>query len=210
MFTGLIEEVGIIKRLEPLAGGGARLWVQAPRLVPSLQVGESLALNGTCLTVAFREEDQAGFEVVLETLRRTNLGDLREGSRVNLERPLTPESRIGGHFVQGHIETTALIDSIEPQGNAHVFRYRLQDRSAMRYIVPKGSIAVDGVSLTVVEVGEDWFTVWIIPFTWEHTNFSARQVGERVNIETDILARYVERCLKSYGLSNAPYQGEAT
>jgi riboflavin synthase len=110
------------------------------------------------------------FDAVPETLRRTNLGDLKPGDRVNLERPLTPESRLGGHFVQGHVDTTARLVEVRPEGNAHVLRFQLDDPRYMRYIVPKGSIAVDGISLTVVDVGDDWFTVWIIPHTWRETN----------------------------------------
>ncbi len=160
-----------------------------------MKVGESLALNGVCLTVQACEGNLLQFEMVAETLKRTNLGTLKLGERVNLERPLTPTSPLGGHFVQGHVDTTAELVAIEPQGNGRVLRFRLSDPFYMRYIVPKGSITVDGISLTVVEVGDDWFTVWIIPHTWEATNLHLRQVGDRVNIETDILARYVERLL---------------
>ncbi len=160
-----------------------------------MHLGESLAINGVCLTVQQAERERLSFDAVPETLRRTNLGDLKPGDLVNLERPLTPESRLGGHFVQGHIDTTARLVDQRDEGNARVLKFQLEDPAYMRYIVPKGSIAVDGVSLTVVDVGEDWFTVWIIPHTWQVTNFQRRGVGERVNIETDILARYVERLL---------------
>jgi riboflavin synthase alpha subunit len=125
---------------------------------------------------------------------------------VNLERPLTPESRLGGHFVQGHVDTTARLVAVRPEGNARILRFQLDDARYMRYIVPKGSIAVDGISLTVVDVGDDWFTVWIIPHTWDATNLQARRVGERVNIEADILARYVERFADPYLTS--PSTGE--
>lgn len=191
MFTGLIEAVGQVVALELLPEGGARLTIEAF----AMEVGESLAINGVCLTVQEAEGNRLRFELVPETLRRTNLGALKPGDRVNLERPLTPQSRIGGHFVQGHVDTTARLVEIRQEGNAHVLRLQLTEPFYMRYIVPKGSIAVDGISLTVVEVGEDWFTVWIVPHTWQATNLATRQIGDSLNIETDILARYVERLL---------------
>jgi riboflavin synthase len=192
MFTGLVEVVGQVVALEQLPDGGARLILVA---FP-MSVGESLAVNGACLTVQHAEGHRLQFDLVAETLRRTNLGTLQRGDRVNLERPLTPESRIGGHFVQGHIDTTARLVEIRREGNAHVLRLQLEEPFYMRYIVPKGSIAVDGISLTVVDTGEDWFTVWIVPHTWQVTNLSTRKLGDRLNIETDILARYVERLLQ--------------
>lgn len=193
MFTGIVESTGIVEAVEVHPDGGARLTIRA---FP-MRVGESLAVNGVCLTVQQVEGDRLSFDAVPETLRRTNLGDLKPGDLVNLERPLTPESRLGGHFVQGHIDTTARLTDIRAEGNARVLQFQLDDAAYMRYIVPKGSIAVDGISLTVVDVGADWFTVWIIPHTWQVTNLSRRRLGERVNIETDILARYVERLLQA-------------
>ncbi|MCS7190465.1 MAG: riboflavin synthase [Fimbriimonadales bacterium] len=193
MFTGIVESTGIVEAVEVHPDGGARLTIRA---FP-MRVGESLAVNGVCLTVQQVEGERLSFDAVLETLRRTNLGDLKPGDLVNLERPLTPESRLGGHFVQGHIDTTARLTDIRAEGNARVLQFQLDDAAYMRYIVPKGSIAVDGISLTVVDVGADWFTVWIIPHTWQVTNLSRRRLGERVNIETDILARYVERLLQA-------------
>jgi riboflavin synthase len=195
MFTGIIEEVGTVKGIEHLPEGGAQLQVRAPVLASSLAVSDSFAINGTCLTVTHVKDEAVSFDAVQETLGRTNLGDLQPGSPVNLERPLTPQSRLGGHFVQGHIDTTAIIESIEPSGNARIIRFRLTDPFFARYIVSKGSIAVDGISLTVVDTEDDWFTVWVIPFTWEHTNFHLRQPNDRVNIETDLLARYVEKLM---------------
>lgn len=198
MFTGIVEALGMIEKLEALPEGGARIVLRRPpSLAPpsTFQIGDSVAMNGTCLTISAMEGDTLSFEAVPETLQRTNLGDLQPGSLVNIERALTPEARLGGHFVQGHVDTTALIESITPEGNARVFRFRPKEPAFMRYVVPKGSIAVDGVSLTVVEVGEDWFTVWIVPFTWEQTNFHLRVPGDRVNVETDILARYVEKLI---------------
>lgn len=197
MFTGIVEATGVVEAITKVGANGvrpfgARLTIRAFPMT----VGESLAINGVCLTVQQVEGDLLHFDAVPETLRRTNLGDLQPGDRVNLERPLTPESRLGGHFVQGHVDTTARLTEVRPEGNARVLRFQLDDTQYMRYIVPKGSIAVDGISLTVVDVGEDWFTVWIIPHTWAATNLHARGVGERVNIETDILARYVERLLQ--------------
>lgn len=193
MFTGLVEATGVVESIQLNPEGGARLAIRA---FP-MQVGESLAVNGVCLTVQQVEGDRLFFDAVPETLRRTNLGDLQVGDLVNLERPLTPQSRIGGHFVQGHIDTTARLLEVREEGNARVLKFQLADPQYMRYIVPKGSIAVDGISLTVVDVGEDWFTVWIVPHTWQVTNLQHKSVGARVNIETDILARYVERLLSA-------------
>lgn len=192
MFTGLIEATGTVISKQLLPAGGALLVIQAPFTEP---VGASVALNGVCLTVQRHRDLHMEFEMVPETLRRTNLGDLQQGDCVNLERPLMPHSRLGGHFVQGHVDTTAEIVAIRPEGNGRVFRFRLHERDYMRYIVPKGSIAIDGISLTVVDVETESFTVWVIPHTWEVTNLRKRQVGERVNVETDILARYVERLM---------------
>ncbi len=200
MFTGLIEAVGRVVALEQLPEGGARLTIGAFPVA----VGESLAVNGVCLTVQHAEGSHLSFDLVPETLRRTNLGDLKAGDRVNLERPLTPQSRLGGHFVQGHIDTTARLVAIQPEGNARILRLQLEEPFYMRYIVPKGSIAVDGISLTVVEVGEDWFTVWIVPHTWQATNLATRQIGDRLNIETDILARYVEKLLAPSPVPSPP------
>ncbi len=191
MFTGIIEAVGAVESIQIHSDGGARIAVRAFPMA----VGESLAVNGVCLTVQRAEGDLLYFDAVSETLRRTNLGDLKAGDCVNLERPLTAESRIGGHFVQGHVDTTARLIEIREEGNARVLKLQLENAAYMRYIVPKGSIAIDGISLTVVEAGSDWFTVWIIPHTWAVTNLAHRQIGERVNLETDILARYVERLL---------------
>lgn len=191
MFTGLVLSLGTVLAVEPYPDGGARLSLRAFPMA----IGESLAINGVCLTVQACEDETLQFEMVAETLKRTNLGMLKAGDKVNLERPLTATSPLGGHFVQGHIDTTAELVALTPQGNGRVLQFRLTDPHFMRYIVPKGSIAVDGISLTVVEVGSDWFTVWIIPHTWDVTNLHTRHIGDFVNIETDILARYVERLL---------------
>jgi riboflavin synthase len=200
MFTGLIEATGQVVSLEPLPDGGAQLTLEAFPMA----VGESLALNGACLTVSHAEGDRLRFDLVPETLRRTNLGELKPGDRVNLERPLTPQSRIGGHFVQGHVDTTARLMEIRREGNAHILRLQLEDTHYMRYIVPKGSIAMDGISLTIVETGENWFTVWIVPHTWQVTNLATRRLGDRLNIETDILARYVEQLLSFAKVEKMP------
>jgi riboflavin synthase len=200
MFTGLIEATGQVVAMEPLPDGGAQLTLEA---FP-MSVGESLAVNGVCLTVSHAEGNRLRFDLVPETLRRTNLGELKPGDRVNLERPLTPQSRIGGHFVQGHVDTTARLMAIQREGNGHILRLQLEDPRYRRYIVPKGSIAVDGISLTVVETGEDWFTVWIVPHTWQVTNLATRQRGDRLNIETDILARYVEQLLAFTKVEKSP------
>lgn len=195
MFTGIIEATGVVHSVHKHPEGGARFVIRAFPMA----VGESLAINGTCLTVQHAEGDLLAFDAVPETLRRTNLGELQPGDIVNLERPLTPQSRLGGHFVQGHVDTTARLMEIREEGNGRILKFQLDDPYYMRYIVPKGSIAVDGISLTVVDVNDDWFTVWIIPHTWQVTNLSHKALGARVNIETDILARYVERLLQARG-----------
>jgi riboflavin synthase len=204
MFTGIVEATGTVEAICHHPDGGARLTIRAFPMT----VGESLAINGVCLTVQQAEGERLHFDAVPETLRRTNLGDLK--GRRPRELGATPHARkpTGRAFrprACGHDGATLV--EVRPEGNAHVMRFQLDDTRYMRYIVPKGSIAVDGISLTVVDVGDDWFTVWIIPHTWQVTNLHARQVGERVNIETDILARYVERLLETRLNSSEPTAG---
>jgi riboflavin synthase len=187
MFTGIVEEVGSVAETRE---GGLRIRCQ--KVMSDLNEGDSICINGTCLTVTSRREDWFTVDTVPETLRLTNLGDLRMGHPVNLERALLPATRMGGHFVQGHVEGTAAIASIEEDGEAWMVRFEAPP-DLMRYIVHKGFVAVDGTSLTVVSRDEAGFSVTLIPFTRENTIFGARQVGDRVNVETDILAKYVEQ-----------------
>jgi len=193
MFTGLIEEVGTV-RLIQTAHGKAQLQLAAPHVAPGTRVADSIAVNGCCLTVTFVEDEALSFDLLEETISRTNLAALKRGSAVNLERPLAAGSRLGGHFVQGHVDCTAPIISLEKKATDWRLEVRLDGRDA-RYVVEKGSIAVNGISLTVAEVNNGSFTAWIIPHTFRSTNLKAAQAGDMVNLEFDLLAKYVERML---------------
>ena len=193
MFTGIVETTGQIRRAEPTSNGGTQL-VIGTRLATELEIGASLALNGCCLTVTAVNGSEIRFDLLGETLRRTNLGDLKPGDIINLERPMLANGRFDGHIVQGHIDTTARIESIEPTGSDHRVEVALPE-SFSRYVVFKGSIAVDGISLTVAELHRDRFVIWIIPHTWQFTNLHQRRPGDRVNLEFDLIAKYVERML---------------
>jgi riboflavin synthase len=193
MFTGLVEETGEILALER-GGGGARLRLSAATISQDVRLGDSIAVNGCCLTVAAHESDALAFDLLDETLARTNLGALQPGAPVNLERALAAHARLGGHFVQGHIDTAARVLSFEPVKSDHRLEIALPEEFA-RYVAFKGSIAIDGISLTVAELREKSFVLWIIPHTLEMTNLRTRKAGEAVNLEFDLLAKYVERIL---------------
>jgi riboflavin synthase len=196
MFTGLIESVGRVSRVEGIAGG-IRLHVRSA-LAPELAPGDSIAHNGVCLTVVTCEAEVFATEISPETLRVTNLGDLAEGSPVNLERPLRPDARMGGHFVQGHVDATGQVTGIVAEGDFWRFSFTYP-RALAALFITKGSIAVDGISLTVAALREDEFDVQIIPFTWDQTNLHARRVGDRVNLECDMLGKYVLRFAETAG-----------
>ena len=192
MFTGLVEATGAVAAVETSAAGlQFRL---RTALAPELTPGDSLAVNGVCLTVVTTADGVARFDVSPETIRLTTLGDLAPGSVVNLERPLSASARLGGHFVQGHVDGTGAIAGIVPQGESYWVSVRYPPELA-RFIVHKGSVAIDGISLTVAGVRDDELDVQIIPFTWQHTNLHAARPGTRVNIETDILGKYVARAM---------------
>ncbi len=195
MFTGIVRELGEVERVESGAEG-ARLAIRAQQTAPRVEVGDSVAINGVCLTVVEKEEDRLRFDAVLETLRRSNLGELKPGDRVNLEDSLRVGDAIGGHFVQGHVDTTGVVQRLTPQGNAVVMVVSVEEQW-MRYVAPKGSVAVDGVSLTVVDIGRSEFSVWLIPHTRAVTTLGFRRVGDRVNLEFDMLAKYIERLLEA-------------
>jgi riboflavin synthase len=195
VFTGIIEATGEIKGAERSANGGTEM-VIATELAKELEVGASLALNGCCLTVTGRSGSEIRFDLLAETLRRTNLGDLKPGDLINLERPMQANGRFDGHVVQGHIDTTSQIQSIESVGADHRIEIVLPEAFS-RYVVFKGSIAVDGISLTIAELDEDRFTIWIIPHTWQVTNLQRRKATERVNLEFDLIAKYVERMVQA-------------
>ncbi len=190
MFTGLVETVGAVRSLERSAEG-VRLTVATP-LGGSLAAGDSVAVNGVCLTAV--EPDAEGFraDVTPETLDRTTLGPLEAGEPVNLELPLRATDRLGGHMVQGHVDGLGEVASVEPSGFARVLRVACGPE-VLRYVVAKGSIAVDGVSLTVVDVDADGFSISLIPETLERTTLGAAGPGRRVNLEVDVLAKYVEK-----------------
>jgi riboflavin synthase len=191
MFTGIVEEVG-----EVAEASTTGLRIRAATVLADAHLGDSIAINGTCLTVTSIDGDTFTVDTVPETLRRTNLGELRPGDPVNLERALPAGGRMGGHFVQGHIEATGRIAAIEPEQEALLIRIDAPPK-AMRYIVEKGFITVDGISLTVVSRDDAGFVITVIPFTQEHTNLHARRAGDTVNLETDILAKYVEQLIRS-------------
>ncbi len=192
MFTGLIEATGTVRALAPVAGG-QRLTIETA-LAADLALGDSVATSGVCLTVVERDADSWGADVSPETLRVTALGALVPGSAVNLERPLAVGSRLGGHFVQGHVDATGQIEAITPEGE--FFRVRISFPSALAsYFIEKGSVAVDGISLTVAALGETTFDVQIIPHTWTATTLRHAQPGDLVNLECDMVGKYVLRGL---------------
>lgn len=193
MFTGLIEEVGSV--LTFVANDrGTQLEIAAPRLAEKIQIGDSVAVNGCCLTVTTRRGDQLAFDLLAETIERTNLKALRPNDRVNLERALAADGRLGGHFVQGHVDCAARILALEETGADSRLEVELPAEFA-HYITRKGSIAVNGISLTVAELSLQSFTVWIIPHTRAETNLGAARRGDLVNLEFDLLAKYLERML---------------
>ncbi len=189
MFTGIIEEVGTVAKLDDF-----KLTISASKVLEDQKIGDSIAVNGTCLTVV--DHDRSTFSVDLspETLRRTSLGSLAQGHKVNLERPLAVSDRLGGHIVQGHVDATGRITSSRTEGNSQILRIRYPNRLRV-YIVEKGFIAVDGISLTVVQKGTSSFTLSVIPYTLENTNLQDKGPGDRVNLEADIVAKYVESML---------------
>ena len=189
MFTGIIEEVGTVAEL-----GDFKLTINAGKVLEDQKMGDSIAVNGTCLTVV--DHDRSTFSVDLspETLRRTSLGSLAQGHKVNLERPLAVSDRLGGHIVQGHVDATGRITSSRTEGNSQILRIRYPNRLRV-YIVEKGYITVDGISLTVVQKGTSSFTLSVIPYTLENTNLQDKGPGDRVNLEADIVAKYVESML---------------
>ena len=193
MFTGLVEETGTLISLDR-SETGARLTVRAPLVSSDTRIGDSIAINGCCLTVVVRDGETLAFDLLAETLARTNLGALQNGAAVNLERALAVNARLGGHFVQGHIDCTAEVLAIEPHGADHRIEVALPADYA-HLVAFKGSIAVDGISLTVAEVLRKSFVIWIIPHTLAQTNLRTRRAGERVNLELDLIAKYLERML---------------
>lgn len=195
MFTGLIEAIGHVGRVEPSASG-CRVHV-ATDLALALVPGESVAVNGVCLTATDVSPQGFAADIGPETARVTTLGSLHDGQAVNLERAMRAGSPVGGHFVQGHVDGTGRIERVQPDGEAHWIRIGYPEVLAP-LLVPKGSIAVDGISLTVAALGDGVFDVMIIPFTWAHTALPALRPGDRVNLEGDLLGKYVARAMALY------------
>jgi riboflavin synthase len=194
MFTGIVEETGEVVGFQP-GRAGWRLVVAAPMASADLALGESVAVNGCCLTVTERAGGRLSFDVLEETRRLTNFDELRPGALVNLERSLAVGARIGGHFVTGHIDCTGRVEVFEPRGADHYLRVGMPAEFA-RHIVHKGSIAIDGISLTLAEVAPAALAVWLIPHTLAVTNLRTRRAGERVNLEFDLLGKHVDRLLQ--------------
>ena len=197
MFTGIIEEVGSVQSV-----GGGCLAIKARKVLQDVRLGDSIAVNGVCLTVTSFDGNSFQADVMPETIRRTSLAELKTGSPVNLERALTLNTRLGGHIVSGHIDGVGKIVSLREEKNAVLMKISA-DGGILRYIVEKGSVALDGISLTVAEVTEGDFTVSLIPHTRQVTNLSHKRAGSLINIENDIIGKYVEKLL-------APREGQAS
>jgi riboflavin synthase len=200
LFTGLVEGTGrVVFSMEE--GGMARIGVFAGRLAGGTKVGDSVSVNGACLTVNEREDETLVFCAMPETLRRTALGTLKEGDVVNLERAMTPQARFGGHIVQGHVDGVGEVREVRSEDGAELWKFEAPE-AVLRYAVEKGSVCVDGISLTIVSVGETSFTVSILPQTKEATNLRNLVPGDRVNLEADVIAKYVERLLAPRSAEN--------
>ncbi len=189
MFTGIVEEVGVVAKISDNA-----MTIRASKVLEGVKLGDSIAVNGACLTAVEFSQSEFSVDLSPETMRRTSLGQLSVGGPVNLERALLASDRMGGHIVQGHVDGTGRVMSIKPDGDSIIFRIRVPKRLD-HYIVEKGFVAVDGISLTVVKRGASSFTLAVIPYTLENTSLSAVLVGDQVNLEADILAKYVESLL---------------
>jgi riboflavin synthase len=195
VFTGIVEELGEVVAVEPLQDA-SRLTVRGPLVTSDAGHGDSISVNGVCLTVVSNEGGAFTADVMAETLRRSSLGDVAVGSPVNLERAVRVSDRLGGHVVQGHVDGTGRISLVTPDEHWTVVRVGLPE-DLRRYVVEKGSITVDGVSLTVSAVQDDWFEVSLIPTTLSLTTFGAKGVGDAVNLEVDVMAKYVEKLLQA-------------
>jgi riboflavin synthase len=194
MFTGIVEELGTVAGVED-QGDAIRLTIHAEHVLADAGLGDSISVNGCCLTVAERDGDTWTADVMQETLDKTSLAGVQPGDKVNLERAVTPTTRLGGHIVQGHVDGVGVVRRRTASEHWEVVDVSMPPELG-RYLVDKGSITVDGVSLTVVEVGEDGFTVSLIPETLARTTLGSRQVGDRVNLEVDVLAKHVEKLLQ--------------
>jgi len=195
MFTGIIEHLGTVEALKTNAQGG-RLTIHAPTVAKHLAVSNSIAVDGCCLTVVALENERFSADLSSETLRKTSIGEWKLGTRVNLEQPLTAGREFGGHFVLGHVDTVGRVVRLDPEGENWWYGVEVPESFA-RYIVPQGSISIDGISLTVARWNSRVAEIAVIPFTHEHTNIRGKKIGDAVNLEGDILGKYVERCLEA-------------
>jgi riboflavin synthase len=199
MFTGIIEALGKVHRIVP-DGAGRLLSIEVPSIAFELRIGDSVAINGACLTVIAADASVCRFQAGPETLRRTNLGELSTGDRVNVERAIRLSDRLGGHIVQGHVDALGTISERIPQGDFELFWFTCPPELTSQ-MVSKGSVAVDGVSLTLVDVAADRFSVALIPHTLANTTLGFKRPGGTANLETDLLAKYVSKCLRGSGVS---------
>jgi riboflavin synthase len=197
MFTGLIEEVGSVIAVGITSKGGNQLKIAAPRIAKKMRRGDSVAVNGCCLTLSSHRDDELAFDLLEETIARTNLKNLQRDQPVNLECALAAKERFGGHFVQGHVDCVSPIILFQKSGADSRLEVALPAKFA-HYVACKGSIAVNGISFTVAEILPKSFVVWVIPYTKRHTNLDLAQAGDLMNLEFDILAKYVERMLSRY------------
>jgi riboflavin synthase len=195
MFTGIIEELGRVHSIE-MRGENARIVIEALTVTEDAKHGDSIAVNGVCLTAVDIEKDSFAADVSRETLLRSTLGGLKPGVPVNLERAVTPATRLGGHIVQGHVDARGQLVSVSDHGESWTVRIAYP-KEISRYLVFKGSVSVEGISLTIAALTDDYFEIAIIPKTWEVTNLSQLRPGDYVNLEVDVIAKYVERIMKS-------------
>ncbi|NBJ16476.1 MAG: riboflavin synthase [Dehalobacter sp. 4CP] len=194
MFTGIIEELGTIKNID-LLKDSARLTIDASLVLKGSQIGDSIAVNGVCLTATAIGSGSFSVDVMYETLQRTNLQELKPQTKVNLERALQLQSRLGGHLVSGHVDGTGKITAISPVSIAQIYRIQTSPEITSS-LLPKGSVAIDGISLTVIDAGDAFFTVSLIPHTFQHTTLGFKRVGSTVNLETDLIGKYVAKFLQ--------------
>ena len=200
MFTGLVEEKGkLIDKIK--TGDGDQLVIAASKIMEDLGIGSSISVNGCCLTVVKKDGNNFSVDTIEETLKKTNLGSLKINDNVNLERPLKADARLGGHFVLGHVDTKGEVVEIKELSNSHFLTIRYPD-DFKKYLIYVGSVAIDGVSMTVAQLAGNTFSVGIIPFTWQETIFSNKKVGDTVNLEFDVLGKYVERIMSAKAESN--------
>lgn len=192
MFTGIVEELGLVSAIQELPDNAIRLTIHGPLVLSDANLGDSICVNGVCLTVAVQDGDKFTADVMSETINRTTIGDLATGSQVNLERPVTLSTRLGGHLVQGHVDAVGEVSNRVHSENWDVVTIT-PPQHLLKYVVEKGSITIDGTSLTVSAVDEETFSVSLIPSTLHKTTLGTRQIGERVNLEVDVLAKYVEK-----------------